>query len=295
MIQPRTLEANGSTLEYFEAGSGPPVVLLHCTGGSARQWTALTQLLSPAHRVVAPHLYGYGGSSTWDGRAAFRLRHEASLLEALLRHLEEPAHLVGHSYGGAVSLCVARAVPHRVRSLCVFEPAAFHLLREGDARNLEALAEIARVANGVWSALISGEYVTGLQAFVDYWSGCGTWVGLGASRREGLLERLPKIGLDFQATLHEPAGIDAFRQLAMPRMVLSGEQSTLAAERICRTLAALWPDAERIVVPGAGHMGPVTHSGEVNRIIHAFLQRLHEPARSCAGAATSPEGLHRRA
>ena len=32
------------------------------------------------------------------------------------------AHLVGHSYGGVISLLAAAAVPERVRSLTVIEP-----------------------------------------------------------------------------------------------------------------------------------------------------------------------------
>jgi pimeloyl-ACP methyl ester carboxylesterase len=269
------LEANGSTLEYFESGAGSPVLLLHCTGGSSRQWSALAQRLASERRVVTANLYGYGGSSAWDGRAAFRLHHEAALIQELLRILGEPVDLVGHSYGGAVSLCVARAVPRKVKSLCVFEPASFHLLRTGDARDMQALHEITQVARAVWNALVSGEYVMGSQCFVDYWSGCGAWMSLGESPREKLLARLPKIGLDFQAAIHDPAPLDAFRELTMPRLVMSGEKTTTAATRICDALCEIWPDARRAVVSGAGHMGPVTHAGEVNDVISEFLRDPH--------------------
>jgi pimeloyl-ACP methyl ester carboxylesterase len=271
---PRYLEANGSTLEYFEAGAGRPVVLLHCTGSSAAQWKPLAQLLARGHRVIAANLYGYGGSSAWDGRAAFRLRHEVALVEALLRELGEPVDLVGHSYGGAVALCVARAQPSRVRRLCVFEPASFHLLRTGREADAQALREITQVAAAVWNALASGEYVMGSQYFVDYWSGCGTWAALGPSRRDSLLARLPKIGLDFQATIHDAAGVEAFRDLAMPRLVLEGEASTPVAHRICAALGEIWPDAQRHVVRGAGHMAPVTHADAVNRVVAGFIAAL---------------------
>ena len=297
MSGPRYLHAGGSTLEYFEAGAGTPVVLLHCTGGSSKQWSALVDLLSADYRVIAPNLYGYGGSSAWDGRAAFRLRHEAALVEELLRELREPAHLVGHSYGGAVSLCVARNAPARVRSLCVFEPASFHLLRTTDAKDTRAFHEIGQVALAVWNALVNGEYVMGSQRFVDYWSGCGTWASLGHSRRESLLQRLPKIGLDFQATINDPAGLDAFRGLAMRRMVLAGAKSTPVAHRICNALAGIWPDAQHHVVAGAGHMGPVTHAGDVNRLITEFVRNRAANPRAAPGStgATPREERRRRA
>ena len=284
------LDAFGSTLEYFERGcDGPPVILLHCTGGSSAQWKALCAELERDHRVLAVNLYGYGGSSAWDGRAAFRLRHEAALIEELLLKLRDPAHLVGHSYGGSVALALARTVPEHVRSLSVFEPASFHLLRTGDPLDAQAFQEIGQVAETVWYALVSGEYAMGARYFVDYWSGCGAWSSLGSSRREALVVRLAKIGLDFQATVHDPAGLEAYRDLSMPRLIIQGERSALPAQRICHALAALWPDARHCVIEGVGHMGPLTHPGRINPLIAGFLreQRAIPPPAPVRGA-TSP-------
>ena len=64
--------------------------------------------------------------------------------------LEDGAHLVGHSYGGVISLLIAARYPKRVRSLTVSEPPAFSIacanstkvsvIRLADGKNLETIS-----------------------------------------------------------------------------------------------------------------------------------------------------------
>lgn len=155
------MDIDGGSVEYLENGSGQPVVLLHSTGASGAQWRALVERLGAGFHVLAPDLCGYGSTTGWSGRGAFGLAHEAALVGALLERLDEPAHLVGHSYGGAVALHIARTQGERLRSLTLFEPVAFHLLRAGDANDEAALREISEVAAVVVRSLACGDYAEG--------------------------------------------------------------------------------------------------------------------------------------
>ncbi|UCH02643.1 MAG: hypothetical protein JSV20_02325, partial [Candidatus Bathyarchaeota archaeon] len=56
--------------------------------------------------------------------------------------------------------------------------------------------------SSVARAIACGEYLAGLGRFLDYWSGPGAWVGLPADKRYAMAARLPKIALDFHATLN---------------------------------------------------------------------------------------------
>jgi pimeloyl-ACP methyl ester carboxylesterase len=265
------IEIYGSGFEVHEQGSGEPVVLLHASGSSNAQWRALIERLSPRYRVIAPDLYGYGASANWPGRGAFRLGHEAAVVRALIERLDEPAHLVGHSYGGAVALNVARLGGEPLRSLTVIEPVAFHLLRGGDATDAAALGEISAIAGAVAHALACGDYAGGCGRFVDYWSGPGAWAGIPAAKREALAARLGKVALDFHATLNEPTRLEEFRTLALPTLIMQGACSPLPTRRICERLAAVLPEAQSKTIEGAGHMAPVTHRDEVNALIAAHL------------------------
>src|SRR5688500_438233 len=103
-----SIDICGSRVEYVEQGRGEPVVLLHSSGSSNAQWRALAEGLSARFRVIAPDFYGYGATEHWPGRGPFQLEREAEIVRAMLGRAGEPAHLVGHSYGGAVALHFAR-------------------------------------------------------------------------------------------------------------------------------------------------------------------------------------------
>lgn len=265
------LDLHGTQVEYQEQGRGTTVVLLHSSASSSAQWRELIGQLSERYRVIAPDLHGYGRTSAWAGRGSFRLEHEAKLVEALIGRAGAPAHLVGHSFGGAVALHVARTRPDLLSSLTVIEPVAFHLLRQHD---VVALVQIMAVANSVANALACGDYFAGMQRFVDYWSGPGAWEAIPAEKRSGLAARLAKVALDFEATLNEPAALAQFRDMAVPTLVVQGTQSPGPTRSICRLLMQALPDAESAAIEGAGHMAPTTHPGPVNHLIASRLKAL---------------------
>ena len=278
------INVNGSTVEYAECGRGQPVVLLHSTGASSGQWRALTDRLSARFHVFAPDLYGYGATGPWPGHGAFSLADEAALVHMLLDCFEEPAHLVGHSYGGAVALHVARARGEELRSLTLIEPVAFHLLRGGDETDTTALCEITEIAEMVTRSLGRGNYVEGFGRFVDYWSGPGTWTGIPLSKRTGMAASLAKVALDFHATITDAAHLIDFGRIAVPTLLMQGSQTALPTRRICHRLAGVLPGASTRTIRGAGHMSPLTHRDEVNDLIVAHLDANAVERRS-AGAS----------
>jgi pimeloyl-ACP methyl ester carboxylesterase len=280
------IEISGSRIEYLEQGRGEPVVLLHSSGSSNAQWRALAERLSARFRVIAPDLYGYGATEHWPGRGPFQLEREAEIVRAMLGRAGEPAHLVGHSYGGAVALHFARQRSDLLRSLTVIEPVAFHLLRGQDS---QALAEITEVADTVARSIACGDYLGGFGGFVDYWSGPGAWAGVLADKREAMAARLAKVALDFHATLNEPARIEDFRLMAVPTLLVQGTRSPLPTRRICELLARVLPEAQIATIEGAGHLSPLTHRDGVNALIAAHLDSNSGPLpRPPEPAATVP-------
>ena len=107
-------------------GSGNQAfVLLHGLGGTAPFWARVTSALAAAgERTLAPDLLGYGHSLRIGTR--FRLDDQADAVLALLhRHQLTGVRLVGHSYGCAVAVEVARRAPELVEDLTLVSPPAF--------------------------------------------------------------------------------------------------------------------------------------------------------------------------
>ena len=243
------------------------VIALHCSGGGAGQWCYLAEALGGRYEVAAPEHYGSESTGPWTGEHAFGLADEAARAIALIDESNDKVHLVGHSYGGGVALYVALARPHRIASMALYEPSAFHLLRQLGEAGASAFAEIAGIANNISKGVGTGDYRGAVAAFVDYWNGTGAWNALRPAVQSSLIRWAPKAPLDFRALIDDPTPVDAYRALAFPVLVLHGEFAPAPTRVIAEGLWALLPAGRVIAVDGAGHMGPVTHAPEVSALI----------------------------
>jgi pimeloyl-ACP methyl ester carboxylesterase len=109
----------GVKIAYEVRGDGETVLLIHgaCIADALRP---LGDRLE-GYRVIRYHRRGYGGSG--GAPPADVAVHAADAL-ALLEHLgAAPAHVIGHSYGGATALQLASDAPAALRSLVLLEPA----------------------------------------------------------------------------------------------------------------------------------------------------------------------------
>ena len=108
-------------------GEGEPAVFVHGSFGWGEETWREQRPLADSHRLLLVDRRGFGGSPA-NGRVDFE--RDADDVAELLA---DGAHLVGHSYGGVVSLLAAARKPHAVRSLTVIEPPALGLVRGNPA------------------------------------------------------------------------------------------------------------------------------------------------------------------
>ena len=271
MTEPEKLRPRmGLTIEG--KGEGEPVILLHSSASSSRQWRHLKKEIGDRYRLLALDLYGYGGTEFPPSSDDFRLEKEVTLVERVMEQIAGPFHLVGHSYGGAVALKVALKLEHagRIRSLYVHEPVAFSLLRlEGkDAEWGEITSLCARIAGHV----DHGQNDKAAKLFIDYWSGAGTWDAIPEQRKADYAAYSPKVVLDFTALFAASDPLSAYGDLEMPMRVTSGNTGPLPARRVAELLGRAKGDGVLRVIDGVGHMAPVTDPDRVNPEIIAHLE-----------------------
>jgi pimeloyl-ACP methyl ester carboxylesterase len=120
-------------------GEGEPAVLVHGSFGWGEETWREQRPLAGDYRLLLVDRRGFGASPT-DGRVDFE-RDAGDVAELL----GDGAHLVGHSYGGVVSLLAAAQRPEAVRSLVLIEPPAFGVAR-GDPAVEEMIANIETAA-----------------------------------------------------------------------------------------------------------------------------------------------------
>jgi pimeloyl-ACP methyl ester carboxylesterase len=267
-----------SAVGYSVQGDGPAVVLLHSSMSHKGQWDALAEQLSRGHRVIAVDLFGYGDTPFPLLIHDFGLADEARLVEWVLQETlqaDEPFHLIGHSYGGAVALHLAHSLPQRVKSLALFEPTAFHLLARKDATmtDVQALTEVQVMARSVNRGLANGNLLPAAARFIDYWSGSGAFARLSKEKRHALAQQLRKVSLDFLAVCSEPLTLADCRSITIPVCLIAGLLSPLSAQAVTAALAKNLPDNQLHWV-NAGHMAPITEADKVNPIFSGFIQQV---------------------
>ncbi len=249
------------------------VIALHCSGGGASQWCYLAEGLGGRYEVLAPEHYGCESTGPWTGEHAFTLADEAAQAIALIDRSDDKVHLVGHSYGGGVALNVALARPDRIASMALYEPSAFHLLRQMGERGAEPYAEITGVARHICQGVVTGDYRGAVAAFVDYWNGPGSWNALRPSVQSALIRWAPKGPLDFRALIDDPTPAEAYRSAGVSR-----------ADPARRACAVADPRDRR-------RLGAVAAREPARRYRRC---RPHGPADACAGGIRADRPAYRR-
>ena len=112
-------------IDYEDSGTGPTVVLVpgSCSTGAA--WRPVIAAWNNQFRCVTTSLLGYGRTAERRTARDPAIAHEAEAIEAVIRKAGGRVHLVGHSFGGLVSLVVALRNQVPLASLTIAEaPAA---------------------------------------------------------------------------------------------------------------------------------------------------------------------------
>jgi len=242
-----------------------PVLLIHSGGFTSRQWRKLAEQLAQRYRVIAPDLLGYG-AEPWPVGKPFDFRQDVAHLTALL---DEPAHVVGHSYGGLLAMQVALAVPDRVRSLALYEPVAFGVLDEPS--DADARASIAQL--GAYTPDEHGVDEAWLAGFVDWWNGAGAWARLGDDTKRAFRDVGWKVSQEVASLTADRTDRQHYAAITVPTLLLGGEQTQQAERRVLDKLVTTLPSATLRVFPGLGHMGPITHAALVNAAIVEHIDR----------------------
>jgi pimeloyl-ACP methyl ester carboxylesterase len=275
-IRPRRTTAAGIDTFYLEAGSGPPVVLLHGLGATNASMLPTFMALSRRHRVLAPDLPGPGDSG--KPRGAYDAPFFARWLTAFLDATEcDSAHLVGNSMGGRVALEMALVAEHRVERLVLLAPSlAFRRFRQA-----APLVRLLSPEMGVVPVPLLRPYVRhSIQSlFVRpsrldaAWHDSATdeFLRVFAEPRG----RVALFAAARQIYLEKPFGPDGFwnrlPSLRVPSLFVWGSGDRMVPAAFSRHVQRALPEARSVVLPDCGHIPQFECASVTNRMTAEFL------------------------
>lgn len=255
----------------YEDYATAPVLALHGSASSSRQWRALCTYFEDRFHVITPDLPGYGAASSMN--SVTDLMADAMPVIQEIERLGQSVHLVGHSFGAAVAMKIASVRPDLLISLTVYEPVLFGLLKDDTPQNHQLFGEIHGVADGLWKAFERRTAATSMAGFIDYWNGAGSWNQLPISAQEKFESQTEIVADNFRRLFDDTITLDDLAKINVPTMLMVGLESPEVTQQIGSMVTRAIPNAKLALLPGLGHMAPVDAAEWVNpRIYHHVLE-----------------------
>ena len=235
----------GTRLSYTVRGEGPPLVLVHgAFSDHETNWTFVAPMLE---RRFSVHAVARRGRGATDATTAHTVFDEAQDIADVMRQIDGPVYLLGHSYGAHCALLAAVQHPERVLRLVLYEPALPHKLTPDAMAALETLA-----AAGAWDQFAYAFFANTLRVPPEE---------LDPLRASTLWDPILS---DAPATLGDLRALSAYRfdarrfaGLEIPVLLQTGSESPRDLYATDE-LAAVLPDARIDVLAGQAHEAMTT-------------------------------------
>lgn len=265
-----------SPIAFKASGNGEPIVFLHGVGGGAESWDAQLAAFGATHRAIAWDMPGYGASPPLPkpGFAPW-----AAALAGWLDELAiERCVLVGHSIGGMIAQTFMKDHAHRISRLVLSATSPAFGNPDGDFQQNFIRSRIGPLDQGATMAELAARFVPELlgAAAPD------------ATRRAAIavMSRVPDS--TYRAAMQTLVQFDeraALGEIAVPCLLLAGEDDRSAPPRVMQRMAEKMQNAQVEIIAGMGHLGNMEMPDNYNKIVSDFLTLTADGGQVKAGLA----------
>ena len=267
-------EVEGVRTRYFEAGDGPPLLLVHGGDLSAEGWLRVIPALAERHRVLAPDLPGHGGTDPRPLGDDLPHPHFLAHLEAFaeLQHLETYA-VCGNSLGAHLAVLLHLRSPERVTRLVLVNSASTFAAPEALAATVRnTVTAVAHEGDGpTWESCRAG--------LAHYFPDPGSvpdelvQARLLDQARDGAAAYWARVFRDLVAPERyaDWRVRDRLSEVAAPTLVVWGTADRVARLEDAREAIAWLPRHRFVAFEGCGHLPFVERPTEFVAEIDRFL------------------------
>lgn len=235
--------AGGTKIAYERTGRGPPLVLVHGTTADHTRWDPIRPALEEHVTVYAIDRRGRGESGDAD---EYALEREAEDVATVLASIDDPAILLGHSYGAICSLEAALRTD-ALDKLILYEPPLPVGDRDPDTEDVvDEMAALVDDGAGE-RALVQffREVATVPEAELEALRSAPNWPARVAAAHTAIREERARKGYEFDAA--------RFAGLTTPTLLLAGSESAPFFADATAVLDDALPDSRIVVLDGQAH------------------------------------------
>jgi pimeloyl-ACP methyl ester carboxylesterase len=249
---------SGITVSFDRYGSGPPLVLVHGSFTTHETNWALVQPMLAEQFTV--HAIARRGRGETDATESHGVMDEAADVGAVLKTLDEPAFLLGHSYGAHVALAAGLEYEEHIAKLILYEPPTASLPKPEELKRLKELARAGQwdqFATRFFSdtILVPAEELEELR-YTELWP--------------SIVDDAPASLGDIQALNAYDFNIERVGKLKIPVMLQYGSESPPDIF-LTKSLSAVLPHAQVEELTGQAHEGMTTAPEQYAASVSRFL------------------------
>jgi 3-oxoadipate enol-lactonase len=260
------------TIAYLDSAPGDKqlrtYVLLHAFPIGASLWEPQMRSIPAGWRLITPDLRGFGGTTELDSISALSVGDYADDVVDLLAELGVARAVIGGcSMGGYAAFALFQTAPELFEGLILANTRAGADSPESRANRRSMLAVVDRegpsgVARDMMPKLL-GKTTRETNQTAE------------ATIRRLIKQQSPvAIRGAIHRMMHRPDSTPLLAQIAVPTLVVTGEEDELIPVEESRKMAAAIKGAKLVIIPGAGHLANMEQPEAFNAALNAFLQSL---------------------
>lgn len=261
----RQVEVFGQKINYLEAGSGPPVVLLHGLGGDTTNWALTVPALAARFHVYVPDQIGFGQSD--KPLLNYRVATLVEFLDGFYRKVGlTRASVVGNSLGGWVAMAFALAHPEKVDRLVLVDAAGYSPERTAGVKPTRELM-----------LLLNPSTAAGLKALMRDYIFYNKELITDQVIEQQFAAKLRKndgytINQFIESMLRGEDFLDGqLGAIKAPTLVLWGREDKLTPLAMGQAMAADIPGAETVILDRCGHVPQIECAAPFVAALSKFL------------------------
>lgn len=248
------INIDGTNVFYKHAGTGEKIILLHGWGGNSDSFLPVYNYLLTKFEVYSIDFPGFGQSDVpeepWD------VGDYSKMLYGFMRELNiNKASLIGHSFGGRVSILFSSKNPDKVNKLVLVDSAG--LIPKRTIKYYFKVYKFKLLKN-IYLLFAKGtDREAKLQKFYSKY-------GSKDYRESGFMRQT------FVKVVNQDL-LPYLKEIKAPTLLIWGEDDVDTPLYFAKTMEKEIPDAGLVVFKGAGHFSYLDKIGDFNIIVNKFF------------------------
>lgn len=259
--------------ELSDTGEGTAILMLPGSYATPAAWRGVSRSLKQSFRMLSTSLPGYGTTPEIRLESAPDVAPLIEFVGQVFDAVDEPVHVVGHSWGAQLALAAVLKGRISPLSLICFE--ANPLFAQPAGTPFPWRSDLEAMVERFGAALAAGDpEAAGI--IIDFYSRKGAFLAMPDPVRKFCQATAPTNLLDWRSAATFTPAFEEFAALDLPVTLVRGDATPMPIVDVTEHLSSNIPRARKAVVDGADHFLISTHPAACAEILEGHITKFAE-------------------